>query len=87
MVPKRGHAPQTISPIPISAVPMITDRRRLTVSASTPVGTSKMNADASRVVPTSTSCRASSFATWIMNRPAAVMTIMKQNEPAASWAR
>ena len=84
---KSGTAPHSRNPSPMTASPTRIERRRLTVSATTPVGTSKTSADTSSAVPTSTSCSAFRCAIWIMYRAAAVVTSEKKKRSHVSVAR
>ena len=55
---------------------MMIDSRRLTVSATSPVGTSNTRAEISSAVPTRTSWSASRSATWMLYSALAVKTSM-----------
>ena len=60
---KSGNDARIRKPAPVRPCPMTTDHLRLNVSATTPVGISKTNAETSSAVPTSTICSGSSSAT------------------------
>ncbi len=65
-----------MNPAPMNRQPMMIDSRRLTVSATSPVGTSKTRAEISSAVPTRTSWSASRPATWMLYSALAVKTSM-----------
>lgn len=49
---KIGRAPSRMNPAPIMPNPMMSDSRRLSTSATTPVWTSKKNTDAPKTMLT-----------------------------------
>ncbi len=87
MVTNSGAAPQMMKPAPITAMPMMIDRRRLYTSASTPVGTSNSKQDASSAVPTSTSCSGDRPASVTAKTPVTTNTVLKNRAWQNAMAR